>query len=360
MTPTTTGASNGEQAAEAPAPPSYDDVMQSVHEGLAASSSAAAAAGPSSAAPASVEMGPFSASKPAAPSEEQPLLVPVSSSGGRPTAAATAEQSSRDFFSSLEYKRTSKGYSSSDPLLNTDARALRRFITETNERPRVTVVVEGSHMEERSPGMRPRRDSDAQQDQQQGGPYWNQGGESCREKVVDFRFSLELTPFIHDRGSLYTARQRSGEPYDIDAILQDYVGAENVLKEIVVQKRAIWDYDAVRQQIIAFIRGTVGYPHTVAVTFPMENDRISIKTHSAIGRVWRHPVTSFLCFLTCACLVGWPLRRLATQRWRNKLMSDFVVLVAPHDYVQRNADFMRSQVTWARVPLGIVHGPGHA
>ncbi|KAJ2773538.1 hypothetical protein IWQ57_001250 [Coemansia nantahalensis] len=363
----------GKAADAAAALPSYDDVMQSVHEEQAASSrgqaststAAAAATAPS-------EVGPFSAGKGAPRDstgaaaresvEAQPLLVPHGYShsgggGGGPEAL-----SSRDFFSSLEYKRTSKGYSSADPLLNTDARALRRFIAETNERPRVTIYVEGSHMEERPTGRRtvvtmPQNQSQSQ-NQQEAGVY-QQEADTRREKVVDFGFVLELTPFIHSSGSLYTAQrqqpqQAGGEAYEIDAVLEDYVQSDNVLKEICVQKKAIWDYEAARRLIIDFVRNAVGYPHTVSVQFPMENDRIRVKSHSAIGRVWRHPVTSFLCCITCACAIGWPVRHIATQRWRNRLMSDFVVLVAPHDFVARHADFIRTQVVWSTSPFTIV------
>ncbi|KAJ1730232.1 hypothetical protein LPJ61_003122, partial [Coemansia biformis] len=204
----TTAAASSNSNSAAAAPPSYDDVMQSVHEELAvsengqASSSTAAAVVPP-------EMGPFSTAK-SAPAEDAdghgealPLIVQRGSSGeGAGNDPSTL--SSRDFFSSLEYKRTSKGYSSTDALLNTDARALRRFITETNERPRVTIEVEGSHMEDR-PTRCMGQDScgdNSQHERQQHGTSVYQESHSRREKVVDFRFSLELTPFIHDKGSL--------------------------------------------------------------------------------------------------------------------------------------------------------------
>ncbi|KAJ2900144.1 hypothetical protein IWW38_000684 [Coemansia aciculifera] len=247
------------------------------------------------------------------------------------------ELSSRDFFASLEYKRSSKGYSSCDPWLNTNSRALLRFITESNERPRVSVEVVGSHTESRTVEST-RTDN---------------GQTRCethtrQESVVDFKFSLELTPYVHDKGSLYTARGPTGEPYDINTILDDYVRSDNFLKEIRVQKKVIWDYELVRREIAEFIK-TTGYPHTVTVSFPMEHDRISVKSHNSAAKVWRHPVSSFLCVITCACLVGWPMQYFATKRWKNKLMSDFVVLASPRDFVDRNSSFIRNQVSWSAV-----------
>ncbi|KAJ2815945.1 hypothetical protein GGI24_005879, partial [Coemansia furcata] len=185
-----------------------------------------------------------------------------------------SELSSRDFFASLEYKRSSKGYSSADPWLNTDSRALLRFITECNERPRVSVEVVGSHTESRV--VESTRTENGQTRCET---------HTHQERIVDFKFSLELTPYVHDKGSLYTARGPSGEPYDISTILDDYVRADNFLKEIRVQKKVIWDYDLVRREIADFIK-TTGYPHTVTVSFPMEHDRISVKSHNAAAKIW--------------------------------------------------------------------------
>ncbi|KAJ2804519.1 hypothetical protein H4R20_002476, partial [Coemansia guatemalensis] len=281
-------------------PPSYDDVMSSVHEELAVGSVRAevAQASTSTSPFAAVEeVGPFSAGKapeqPAqaigiesrAAQETQPLMssytqqqvhVQQGQERGMPPADPYM-LSSRDFFASLEYKRSSKGYSSSDPWLNTDARALQRFITETNERPRVSIEVIGSHTEERAVQHSTRRDQNEQQTHQR--------TSTSRETVVDFKFTMQLTPFIHKQGSLYTARAPDGEPYEIDKVLEDYVAADNMLKEIRVQKKAIWDYELVRREITDFIRTTVGYPHTVTVNFPMEGDRTVVKTHSKVGRL---------------------------------------------------------------------------
>ncbi|KAJ2346438.1 hypothetical protein GGF43_004985, partial [Coemansia sp. RSA 2618] len=323
-----------------PLPPSYDDVISSMHEEAGESSQTAS----SSTAPAQThiqalrqgqgEMGPFGTKVPSPPhsGESQPL-IPTYNPPSLPGTYRDAEtMSSRDFFASLEYKRTTKGYSSSDTWLNSDVRALRRFITECNERPRVSVAVVGSHVEER----------ESESSRVENGRT-QRTTSTQRETVVDFRFSLELTPFIHDTGTLHASRAADGEPMDIELLLQSYVNADNVLKQLCVMKKAMWDYDSVRREITRVIKDS-GYPHTVSVTFPMDNDCIKVKSNSVVGRVWRHPITSFLCVLSCACLVGWPLERAATRRWRDMLMSNFVVLASPHDYVSRHADFIRSQV----------------
>ncbi|KAJ1942316.1 hypothetical protein EC988_006526 [Linderina pennispora] len=184
---------------------------------------------------------------------------------------------------------------------------------------------------------------------------YNENGQTRHEshthqdRIVDFKFTLELTPYIHEKGNLFTARTPTGEPYDIMKVLNDYVKAENILKELRVQKKVIWDYDLVRRELTEYIK-SVGYPHSVAVSFPMEHDRIVVKSHSDVARVWRHPVTSFLCFITCACLVGWPIQYFATRRWKNKIMSDFVVVASPRDFVARNLEFIRNQVSWSTRP----------
>ncbi|KAJ2009030.1 hypothetical protein GGI06_005227, partial [Coemansia sp. S85] len=169
-------------------PPSYDDVLSSIHNDASAgssnrrgpngswqgpstdrplsSSSAPLHQGPYPAAGSST--GPFGDHK--APAPVSPSLAPAGIAAGEseplitiyatnPPASSTfvpgrgsgdpGELSSRDFFASLEYKRSSKGYSSADPWLNTNSRALLRFITECNERPRVSVEVVGSHTENR-------------------------------------------------------------------------------------------------------------------------------------------------------------------------------------------------------------------
>ncbi|KAJ2080601.1 hypothetical protein H4R24_002964 [Coemansia sp. RSA 988] len=340
-------------------PPSYDDVMSSTREELvvgyvqregAQTSTSASPFTPVD------EVGPFSASNipeqaiqdigidTSVSQETQPLMstyVQQQVQQDQERDMRTADPymlSSRDFFASLEYKRSSNGYSSSDPWLNTNARALRRFISETNERPRVSIEVTGSHKEVKTDEYGMRRDRNDQN--------IHQSSSSNAETVVDFKFTMQLTPFIHKQGSLHTARAPNGEPYEIDKVLEDYVAAENMLKEIKVQKKAIWDYDLVRQKIVEFIRTAVEYPHIVTVDFPMEGDHTIVKTNNKIGRLWRHPATNLLCLVSCVCLVGWPLKYFAVKRWRNKVMSDFVVMIPPQQFVENHKDFIRSQVSW--------------
>ncbi|KAJ2860622.1 hypothetical protein GGI22_002671, partial [Coemansia erecta] len=324
-----------EPTAPALPPPSYDDAVTDIHHDLDGDM----AAGESSTGGRSSGVGPFGDAKPTASSRvgdgEHMLLLP-SPTDADPTLSGGL--TSRDFFASLEYKRTSKGYESTDAWLNSDAYALRRFIDECNERPRVSVEVVGSHIEDRVVVESTTQTESGQTRHET---------HTHRDTVVDFRFSLELTPYIHERGTIYTARGASGEPYDLDALLAGYVRAENILKELKVQKKVIWDYEMVRAEIARFVKST-GYPHTVKVSFPMENDAIVVRSNHALGKLWRHPVTSFLCFISCACLVGWPVHYAATKRWRNKVMSDFVVLASPKDYVDRHADFIRNQVVWSR------------
>ncbi|KAJ2617395.1 hypothetical protein H4S08_000363 [Coemansia sp. RSA 1365] len=336
-------------------PPSYDDVMSGVQEELVVGTVRGERAQPStSTVPFTPveEVGPFSANKaPEQPvrdvgietntvEETQPLINTYNQQQqqGQEQGITPADPrilSSREFFATLEYKRSSKGYSSSDPWLNTDARALRRFITETNERPRVSIEVIGSHTEEKE--VSTRRDQNEQRSQ------------TSRETVVDFKFTMQLTQHINKQGSLHTARAPDGEPYEIDQVLEDYVAADNMLKEIKVQKKAIWDYELVRREITDFIY-SIGYPHSVTVNFPMEGDRTVVKTHNKVGRLWRHPATNLLCLVSCACLVGWPLKYFATKRWRNKVMSDFVVMIPPEEFVDNHKDFIRNQVSWSLTP----------
>ncbi|KAJ1800916.1 hypothetical protein LPJ59_000706 [Coemansia sp. RSA 2399] len=317
-------------------PPSYDDAVTDIHRDLQGDM----AAGESSTGGRSTGVGPFGDAKPITSSrgenDEHLHLLPSSPTDADPTLSDGL--TSRDFFASLEYQRTSKGYESTDAWLNSDAHALRRFIDECNERPRVSVEVVGSHIEERVVVESTTQTESGQTRRET---------HTHRDTVVDFRFSLELTPYIHERGTIYTARGASGEPYELDALLASYVRADNMLKELKVQKKVIWDYEMVRAEIARFVKST-GYPHAVRVSFPMENDAIVVRSSHALGKLWRHPVTSFLCFISCACLVGWPMHYAATKRWRNKVMSDFVVLASPKDYVDRHAEFIRNQVVWSR------------
>ncbi|KAJ1838966.1 hypothetical protein LPJ70_005246, partial [Coemansia sp. RSA 2708] len=303
-----------------PLPPSYDDVISGLQDEAGEGSTSA-----SNRRENVEQAGPFGnrVPKPSAPQqsgESQPLIS--SYLPPDPYAARDADAlSSRDFFGSLEYKRTSKGYSSSDRWLNSDARALLRFLNECNERPRVTIEVVGSHDENRVTDSVRTENGQVRRDTQ-----------TRRETVVDFKFTMELTPFIHEKGSLYAARSPvTNQPMDIRDIVQSYVDSDNALKEIRVAKKAIWDYDAVRREIARVVQ-EAGYPHNVLVTFPMAQDCIKVKSNAMVSRVWRHPITSFLCCISCACLVGWPIERAATSKWRNMIASDFVVMLSPQDY----------------------------
>ncbi|KAJ1821592.1 hypothetical protein LPJ56_001130 [Coemansia sp. RSA 2599] len=328
--PDTPGSSHMvEPSAPQQPPPSYDDVVFSDH-------SASDQLGASGTNGAVMPHPEATESEPLITDQEQPQQQQQQREA-RPDASSI---SSHDFFARLKYKHSSKGCSSSDAWLNTDVKALRRFIVECNsEKPRVSIEVVGSHTKEK---IVESFTTDANGQRQR---HTN----TCRETVTDFKFVMELTPYIHDKGSLYTARAPNGEPLDVDGILEDYVRADNFLKEIVVQKKVIWDYDLARREIITFIRNT-GYPHNVEVRFPMENDRVAVRSHNTAAQVWRHPVTSFLCFITCLCVVGWPMRYLAAKKWRDKVMSDFVVLASPRDFVERNSLFIRNQVSWSFWP----------
>ncbi|KAJ1840475.1 hypothetical protein LPJ73_006414, partial [Coemansia sp. RSA 2703] len=150
-------------------PPSYDDVVQSTHSEYGGSQA---------------DVMTTAGMQGQRSGEMQPLIERQTEDVSR--------LSSRDFFSMLEYRRTNKGYSSCDAWLNTDAQALRRFIEEGNDKPRVTIEVKGYHTEDRVVESH-RTDADGRQHVEH---------HTHRENITDFKFSLELTPFIHDRGTL--------------------------------------------------------------------------------------------------------------------------------------------------------------
>ncbi|KAI7826339.1 hypothetical protein BX661DRAFT_198935 [Kickxella alabastrina] len=110
--------------------------------------------------------------------------------------------------------------------------------------------------------------------------------------------------FKDEKGTLHGARKKNRyiEKYDIHELLYDYTVAENFLKELRVDKKVIWDYDLVKRELRALIKST-GYPNNITIEFPLENDRIVVRSHRTMAKVWRHPVT-MLCASSPALV--WP------------------------------------------------------
>ncbi|KAJ1944052.1 hypothetical protein GGF37_002372 [Kickxella alabastrina] len=288
--------------------------------------------------------------------EARPLVEPR---GPHPAASSQADNSlyvnslsRREFLSSLEYEKRCDGSYSSDPWINTDPVALLRFINECNDRPHLVVKIQGSYA--RFKDVERIETSQDGQSRKVVNKVW--------ENIVDLNCSLDMSAYIEEKGTLHGARKKNRyiEKYDIHELLYDYTVAENFLKELRVDKKVIWDYDLVKRELRALIKST-GYPNNITIEFPLENDRIVVRSHRTMAKVWRHPVTHALCFITCTCLagflnkvlshlvayamcffvciclIGFLVEYFAAKRWRNKLKSDFVISTSPKDFADHSS-----------------------
>ncbi|KAI7832912.1 hypothetical protein BX661DRAFT_178770 [Kickxella alabastrina] len=270
------------------------------------------------------------------------------------TTTATATNSNNisppvsKFLASLMYKKSSQGYSSSDPRLNTDPEALLRFINECNDRPLITIEVVGSHT--------------VRKEFQR--VFTLENGQTRRETrtqvetVEDFRFYLDLTPYIHETGTLRITTGNDDEPmWDTpQQLLSDYTITGSALKKLRVNKKVTWDFAQMDNEIAALVH-CIGYPHTVSVSFPTDNDRIVVRSHSRLTKVWLHPVTIFFCVVSCAWVVGLPIKRRAGKRWKNRLDSEFGVMVSPMEYISRNSALIYDMVPWAYRQMQVYPAP---
>ncbi|KAJ1895377.1 hypothetical protein LPJ66_004630 [Kickxella alabastrina] len=288
--------------------------------------------------------------------EAEPLVEPRHP---HPAASPQADNSlyanslsRREFLSSLEYEKTCNGSYSSDPWINTDPVALLRFINECNDRPHLVVKIQGSYTHF--------KDVESIVTPENGEP--RKVVNKVWENIVDFDCSLDMSAYIEEKGTLHAARKekRYIEQYDIHELLYSYIAAENFLKEFRVDKKVIWDYELVKRELRALIKST-GYPNNITIEFPLENDRIVVRSHRTMAKVWRHPAThplcfiacacliSFLgkvrghlvtyaiCFLICACLIGFLMEYFATKQWRDKLKSNFVISTSPKDFADHSS-----------------------
>ncbi|KAJ1914844.1 hypothetical protein H4219_004610 [Mycoemilia scoparia] len=252
----------------------------------------------------------------------------------------------------LDYDQTTHGYTSCDVALNTDPDLLYKFVTSLNSRPTVTAVVTGYMYRDATPDPFPIPDPNQTQYNttntnsshhdrlEQCNRIFNTNGNRCGGsgsggQIQDFKFSLDLTPFINPNGSqLYstttTSRNNNNskrpsigrnsilqyqqqqqqhhhpgsspsalEEQETMSLLLDYTNSESTIKQLHVQKRVIWDYERARKAIKQAVV-ECGYPHYVKVEFPMSQDQIKVYSNTIWGRMW---FSGFLTFLLIISIV---------------------------------------------------------
>ncbi|KAJ9072892.1 hypothetical protein DSO57_1022359 [Entomophthora muscae] len=216
----------------------------------------------------------------------------------------------------IELKSSSKGISSTDPLLNNDANLLSLFFKSNNTSPRMWVEIMGYEIViKHSTSSR----------------ITNQISRSRREeRRVHFRLSYDISQFISQVGTIHTPVPKKGLPKKVEDILTEHISTSSNFKKIVLKKHVVWDYEWLNQALKSAIRSR-GFRHQLQISYRLENYRVKVTRDPSSSHFYNHPATKVLCVVTCLCVVAWPIAYFYGRKHQRTLISAFTMNLTPQE-----------------------------
>lgn len=156
-----------------------------------------------------------------------------------------------------------------------------------------------------------------------------------------FELSYDISQFVSSTGNIHIPS--SGDSVEeIQCLLSKHASDPNRLKRIVLKKEVQWDYGGLTQALTAAIRFK-GFRHLLSINYRLENHILEVASDSKLARWLRHPLSKFLCAISCLCIVAWPTAFLYRRKHERKLTSTFAMSITPEEWYNRNiASLMRS------------------
>ncbi|GJJ71628.1 hypothetical protein EMPS_03978 [Entomortierella parvispora] len=272
----------------------------------------------------------YTADKPMYSPPDHPPPSNGSSSGSAPTLPVSYQAPAVPFagvpdapglinpqdISIADFKRTKKGVESYDRVL-ADPYQLYRFFVARNDRPSMNVVINGYHIERRQETV---KDSD--------------GHSKCVTKNVrvdDFNITIDLTPYIQARGTLYTTPDpKTGVAPSLREVMEQYADNENPFKEIHMHKTVVWDYAELTGAITHAIRCT-NYRYSIDISYPCSNNVVKAFSSAPLAEFMRNGWTKALCCLTGLGLIFYPARAFYKEV-DETLKSEFEMSISTRDF----------------------------
>jgi len=126
--------------------------------------------------------------------------------------------------------------------------------------------------------------------------------EQTREKtIVDFRYQLDLSPYIQPMGQI-----------NADAAIDGYLASKNKLRQIINEKIVNFDIAGFKSLVMERLRqlGYVGYfsSHRVDVNLKYFPGHVKVQDSSSLSVCLRNPMTDCLCILSCLCVCYYPIK----------------------------------------------------
>ncbi|KAG0344786.1 hypothetical protein BG004_004170 [Podila humilis] len=228
-----------------------------------------------------------------------------------------------------EFKRTSKGVESTDPILEHDAYQLYRYFIAHNDRPEMYALITGYHVEYRQTVT---TDSDGKAHRT-----------TTSTNVEDFRIEFDLTPFVSPRGVVFTtptaaateATATTGQHPSLRSVFEEHAKDDNEFKEMHMKKVVKWDYGELTRAIVHAVRYT-HYQHHVEVSFPLQNDRVKVSSSSSLAKFMRSYWTKAFCFLGVVGFVFYPIRECYKRAREENIQSYFEMTLSTREFYYAN------------------------
>ncbi|KAI9014092.1 hypothetical protein DFJ74DRAFT_681227 [Hyaloraphidium curvatum] len=171
---------------------------------------------------------------------------------------------------------------------------------------------------------------------------------SREERVTDFLTCIDASPYINPQWTRVVALSQSGEGQSIRDVLEEFTRSKDRLKEIVMSKQLVWDFNALTAALTSIARSQ--YPHNIAVSYHPTNSQVtacaSNKAAKLARRCWVWCLLSITCLWICALPI-WLSRRKVEA-----LVMEFVPVAPVSVFYTRNYHhILQAIATRSRTPI---------
>ncbi|KXN73488.1 hypothetical protein CONCODRAFT_68274 [Conidiobolus coronatus NRRL 28638] len=241
--------------------------------------------------------------------------------------------------SDIPVKTSSSGTTSHEALLNKDPNLLYNFFLYYNTAPKLFVDIKGYHTEYTTNSHRVTKPD--------GEDEWETREDE--EEVIDFEINLDASQYISPSGILHLTNPEAHsneEDYSINSINQlfeKYTQSKNHLKEIQLEKVIQWDFEELTRAILYSIRSQ-GYQDKVNISYRRENYKVNVISESKVAKLYHSKIMSALCFLTCCCVIFWPIAHLYKDKLGENFRSTFKMSISTQEWYYQNISSILSEV----------------
>ncbi|KAI9032379.1 hypothetical protein DFJ74DRAFT_334250 [Hyaloraphidium curvatum] len=233
--------------------------------------------------------------------------------------------------SSVSVQRESDGdVVSYDPRLDSNAEELWRFVVQYGgEMPGLEVEIEGWDTETRY-APRSYGDNVARVEEA------TSAGSLPRN--TQFYIIMDLSSYLPPSPLRLVDVQ--GRP--IRAALDDYVSSKNELKELVVTKQLLWDFEELKHAIYGIVR-QAGWEGLVDIRLKFVRSKVYARSSSSVSQAANNPIVQCCMVVTCLWICAAPAKA-ATGKKVSTLVIEYPALAPVREFYNRNYGVIRDAV----------------